>query len=97
MGMAGGSRTVQSVFRAANERLRDRLDALVLRGTRPAICECSDVECFELLQVSREEYRAVRKQGWFFVARGHARPDLEHIVERRDGFDIVEKEKEPAA
>ncbi len=95
--MASRDRTVQSVFRAANERLRDRLEALLLRGPRPVICECSDVECFELLQVPREEYGAVRRQGWFFVVRGHARPDLEHVVERRDGFDIVEKEKQPAA
>jgi hypothetical protein len=95
--MASAGRAVQSVFRAANERLRERLEAIFVRGPRPVICECSDFECFEILQVSREEYGPVRKQGWYFVVQGHAQLDIEHIVERRDGFDIVEKEEQAAA
>jgi hypothetical protein len=84
-------RSVQAVFRAANERLRTRLEDLSLHGRRPVICECSDDGCMEVLQVEPEEYRQVRDRGYYIVIRGHSDPNLERVVDRRDGFDVVEK------
>lgn len=84
-------RGVQSVFRAANERLRTRLEGLVYRGRRPVICECSDPDCLEVLELTPEEYQQIRDDGMFIIAPGHSLPAIERLVERRGGFDIVEK------
>jgi hypothetical protein len=84
-------RGVQSVFRAANERLRTRMEGLLYQGRRPVICECSDPDCLDVLELTPEEYREVRGAGNFVVAYGHGTPAIERLVERREGFDVVQK------
>lgn len=84
-------RGVQNVFRAANERLRTRMEALTYRGRRPVICECSDTRCMEVLELRPEEYQRVRDCGYFVISHGHDMPEIEQIVERGDGYDVVEK------
>jgi hypothetical protein len=82
-------RGVQSVFRAANERLRSRLKGH--RGPRPVICECSNPKCMEVLDITPEDYQRVRDDGHFLVADGHETAEIERVVERRDGFVVVDK------
>jgi hypothetical protein len=82
-------RGVQSVFRAANERLRSRLAGHT--GTRPVICECSDQSCMAVLNLTVEDYEQVRGAGHFVVAGGHADLEIERIVADRDGYVIVDK------
>ena len=82
---------MQSVFRAANERLRARMEELFFRGPRPVICECSDPECMKVLQLERGEYQRIREGGYFVVANGHETPDIEQVVGRRDGYLVVDK------
>jgi hypothetical protein len=65
---AGG---VQAVFRAANERLRERFEALTFEGRRPVICECADPGCMQVLDVPDEEYERARAENLFIVAPGH--------------------------
>jgi hypothetical protein len=84
-------RGVQSVFRAANERLRTRMEGLLYRGRRPVICECSNPDCLEVLELTPEEYGEVRGAGNFVVASGHGIPAIERLVERRERFDVVHK------
>jgi hypothetical protein len=84
-------RGVQSVFRAANERLRTRMEGLLYHGRRPVICECSNPDCLDVLELTPEEYREVRGAGNFVVASGHSNPAIEYVVERRERFDIVKK------
>lgn len=86
----GVPRGVQSVFRAANERLRARLEGY--EGPRPVICECSDQTCMALLYVTPDEYKEVRAGGHFVVATGHETPEIERVVARRDGYVVVEKD-----
>jgi hypothetical protein len=83
---------MQSVFRAANERLRSRMEAMTYRGRRPVICECSDPSCMEVLELTRGQYRRVREHGNFVIAHGHATPQVEHVVENGDGYDVVRKD-----
>jgi hypothetical protein len=65
---AGG---VQAVFRAANERLRERFEALTFEGRRPVICECADPGCMQVLDVPDAEYERARDENRFIVAPGH--------------------------
>ena len=83
---------MQWVFRAADERLRSRMDRPTYRGRRPVICECSDPECLEVLELTRAEYSRVRARGNFAIAHGHVTPEVERVVESCDGYDVVSKD-----
>jgi len=89
--MGSSARTLQNLFRTVNERLHNRMMELAVSGRAPRICECNDPDCLQILELTIEEYAAVRSSpDRYFVARGHAQPELERVVERRDEFDIVE-------
>jgi hypothetical protein len=84
-------RAVERVFRAANERLRFRMERLSVRGRRPVICECSDPDCIEVLELTRKEYQHVRDEGNFVITPGHGIDEIEHVVERGNAYEIVRK------
>jgi formate-nitrite transporter family protein len=83
----------EALFREVNEniaRLEER------HGTTESesvyVCECANAGCTEQLAVDPETYRRVREEpGLFFVRPGHEDPQLEHVVERRREYLIVEK------
>ena len=81
----------EAVFRAANERIKAMLgDA---DGKTPYMCECGDAECFGQVDLTNEQYEAVRSHpARFFVLSGHE--DLtagEVVVEESARCTIVEK------
>jgi hypothetical protein len=82
----------EAVFRAANQRLKDRLSNARTSTEVPFICECSDADCLEPVRLTLPVYEQVRAQGErrFFVLPGH-NAEGEEVVDERDGFVIVEK------
>ena len=82
----------QVVFREVNEQIADLAVTLSETGVHLFICECSDQECAEAVEISPAEYERVRANGARFVIRaGHQLPELERVVERNDRFLVVEK------
>jgi hypothetical protein len=81
----------EAVFRAANERIEAMLGDE--RGTTAYMCECGDAQCFQMIDLTNEEYEEVRSHpARFFVVNGHE--DLtagEVVVEEAARFTIVEK------
>lgn len=83
-----------AVFREANEVIRATAERTGMDGLLPALCECADPSCTELVQLTPREYEAVRTNPtWFINVRGHhvnahgwARP-----VSENDRFVMVEK------
>jgi hypothetical protein len=80
-----------------NELYFRRLNVSILR-TAPkgenldAVCECADIGCFASIGVPSDEFERIRSQiRHFIVAPGHVFPELELIVERHEGFHVVEK------
>ena len=56
------------------------------------VCECSDEGCSELVSLDREAYTALRDSPIrFAVAPGHEMETVERVLERTDGYWIVEK------
>lgn len=81
----------ETVFRAANELLRERTRELADLERRPYLCECSDPRCTDVLLLTEEEYRAARSHPRrFLVVRGHAH-EGEVVVDAADGHELVEK------
>jgi hypothetical protein len=89
----------EAMFREVNERIEGLAETFGL-GEQPLdlICECGDVSCAQQIRLNGKEYEALRKEPTFFaVYPGHEIPDVEDIVERRDGYDVIRKrEGEPA-
>ena len=88
----------EALFRSANERMAAWEEQ---HGEEPAeayFCECADPECRQKVWLHRQQYEAVRADScWFFVVSGHEFPDVETVIEKHDGWVVVEKDLRVAA
>ena len=80
----------QVLFREVNERLREKLDAL--DGATEFLCECSRTDCIETVTLTVAAYESVRSDpNRFLVTTGHEIPEIEVVVDVRQGYSIVQK------
>lgn len=79
-------------LRRANE-LVDAGRADEPRGRKELfLCECSDDDCEATLELHWDEYLEIRKHENRFVLRpGHETEGLDELVERKDGYLVVDK------
>ena len=85
----------EAVFRAVNERIEGLAETFDLK-TQPLdlICECGDAACVERISMTPAEYEKIRSEAHqFAVYPGHEYPDVESIVARLKGYDIVRKNR----
>jgi hypothetical protein len=89
----------EALFRQVNEEIRGLDDELGTRdGTLTVICECGDATCTERVKLTLAEYERVRSDSLLYViAPGHDIPDIEQVVERAAGHEVVQKQAGPAA
>ena len=81
-------------FREINEAAQPQRET---QGSGRFICECADRSCTAWIEMSGDDYRAVREyQRRFIVAPSHEVPDVETILERHDGYFVIEKPAEVA-
>ena len=82
----------EAVFREVNEGIsRGRYPGEDddPRGFR---CECARLGCNKMVELTARDYERIRASSrHFLVAPGHEMPELEQVVERHDGYVIVEK------
>ena len=84
----------EAIFREANERIEELnktfatlTDKLVL------VCECGYGDCTEKISMSVAEYEELRADAAHFaIVHGHEIPDVEHVVQEREGYDVVRKD-----
>ena len=81
----------EALFREVNERIAASVERF--EGDAGSfVCECGDPDCAHLVPVPLEVYEEVREQPTRFVlAPGHADAAVETVVERADGYAVVEK------
>jgi hypothetical protein len=86
------------LFRDLNEQVEfvaTPIDADV--STFEFFCECSNLDCTLRVPMSLAEYEDVRSDSTLFVvAPGHELPEIEEVVRRTDGYQVVRKEGEAA-
>ncbi len=78
------------LFRNVNEGIRaGQAEAAAPLAIR---CECGSLGCNRMLEIDVALYEAVRADPRRFVLlEGHDVPEVERVVERHEGFEIVEK------
>jgi hypothetical protein len=88
---------------AANEDTFRDVNEGIARGQSPGEpdepitfrCECARLGCNALIALTLREYEAVRGHGRRFVlVPGHELPEVETVVERGEGYLVVEKRDE---
>ena len=84
-------------FRSLNETIERAAEGNGHHRAR-FLCECTDKDCSEVLELTLEEYEGLRKShSRFLVVRGHEDERIEIIVERNGSYSIVEKTGEARA
>lgn len=85
----------EAVFREVNERIEGLAETFELKTQAlDLICECGDAACMERLSMSRAEYEELRSESsQFAVHPGHEYPEVESVVARLKGYDVVRKNK----
>ena len=89
----------EAVFRQVNERIEGLNQAFgAITETMQVICECGDASCVEQITIGLPDYEELRSDPRrFAVVPGHEDERVERVVERRDGYYVVEKDEgEPA-
>lgn len=87
----------EAFFRAVNEGIAEASERFESEDAE-FLCECGDDRCTDRLEVTLEEYEAVREHpARFLVKRGHVSPEVEEVVRRRRRYTIVEKVDRVAA
>jgi hypothetical protein len=83
----------EAVFREVNERIEGLAETFDLKThSLDLICECGYGACDERISMTQAEYEEIRSEAHqFAVHPGHEYPDVESIVGRLKGYDIVRK------
>ena len=83
----------EAMFRQVNESVRD-ISADYEVPEFEIVCECGDLNCTDRIQVTHAAYEALRSESHqFAVIPGHEIPDVEDVVRRCDGYDVVRKRR----
>jgi hypothetical protein len=84
----------EAVFREVNERIEGLAETFDVKAPLDLVCECGDAACVERLSMTRAEYEKLRSEPHqFAVHPGHEYPEVENIIARLKGYDIVSKNK----
>ena len=89
----------EDLFRKVNDQIEGVNEAFgTLTGTMSLLCECGKIDCIEQIDLTIDEYRELRADPTRFAVRpGHEIPDVEQIVERHEGYFVVQKAEGDAA
>jgi hypothetical protein len=89
----------QGVLRAVNREIEQASEELG-SSELEVLCECGREGCSSLISLPTSEYEQIHAESdRFIVIPGHETPEVENVVERKDGYLIVDKfgEAEKAA
>jgi hypothetical protein len=89
----------EAVFRSVNEEIQALAERFQLADELlDLVCECGQADCAERIRMRHAEYVELREDArTFAIVPGHEAPDVEDVVARRDGYDVVRKhEGDPA-
>jgi predicted ThiF/HesA family dinucleotide-utilizing enzyme len=85
----------EATFRKINEGMEAGQDP---QGRLVFMCECGRLGCNQLIRMTRAEYEALRTDPRrFAVIEGHELREVEDVVDRGEGFIVVEKHGHPEA
>lgn len=84
----------EALFREVNDRVEGLARGFGVEDEPlELLCECGNGECVERIRMGTPEYRELRSDATrFAVVSGHEKPEVERVVERRAGYDVIQKD-----
>jgi hypothetical protein len=85
----------EALFREVNERVQELAERFATDPALPPgfVCECSNADCAEHVDVPLEVYERIRgNPRRFVVLPGHVLGEIEHVVEQTERYVVVEKD-----
>jgi hypothetical protein len=83
----------EAVFREVNERIEE-VNQTFDSGELVLVCECGNADCVEKISMTAPAYEELRSEPTHFaIVPGHEIPDVESLVERHEGYDVVKKDE----
>jgi hypothetical protein len=87
----------EATFRQVNEAFEAGRGLRDTEEMMSFVCECGQLGCNQLIQLTVAEYESVRRSPTrFAIVDGHEIPGTEVVVERTDRYALVEKLEEGA-
>ena len=89
----------EALYRSVIEKIEGLNEVFgAMAESMAVICECGVLECSDQIELDVPTYERVRADPTLFIVLpGHEIPEVESIVEPRDGFYIIRKDRgEPA-
>jgi hypothetical protein len=84
----------EALFRNVNDEVADLNQTFLVEGRLRIVCECGEQSCVEQIELTSQEYEAVRADAELFAVKpGHDASDLETVVERHDDYWVVRKDR----
>ena len=85
----------EDLFRKVNDQIEGVNEAFgMITGTMSILCECGKLACIEQIELTLDAYRELRADPTRFAVKpGHELPDVERVVERHEGYFVVQKDE----
>ncbi len=85
----------EAIFRSVNEEVSKlNVTFTAATNTMRIVCECGLQSCTVQIEITPEAYARVRGDATLFVVRpGHDLPEAETVVEKSNGFWVVQKDE----
>ena len=81
----------EALFREVNEAVSGVSERFASE-TFEIVCECGDSACTDRIELTRDEYEALRDESdQFAVVPGHEIPDVERVVGKHRNYVVVAK------
>jgi hypothetical protein len=85
----------EAMFREANERAKEWDERHRDSEVELYFCECANPDCREKISLREADYERVRSDPRrFVIVPDHEVPDVETVIERNEGWAIIEKTPE---
>lgn len=82
----------EEVFRSVNEKIEAGAEQHGVTTLMRYHCECDRERCFEQIELHPSRYQQIIEQRYqFLIAPGHDDPRIERVLERHEGYCLVEK------
>ncbi|CAN5166046.1 hypothetical protein BH09PAT3_BH09PAT3_1760 [soil metagenome] len=87
----------EATQRLENSHVKRTLEPIIGPATKISfICECSDLDCRDRIDLTSDEFDSFHVQGKRFVVKpNHEIVAIEKIISRTDDYYIVEKYEDP--
>ena len=83
---------IEELFRQINDRVSQARNGASAVST--FLCECASLGCFDLIELTAEEYRRLRVNPLTFAVRpeaAHLTTEIERVLSKEAGYWIVQR------